>query len=189
MKALILLFSSVFMSSCVTSGVKTRAVASEEECNIENYRDFIYRPGVHKCDLRRVAFRDKSFSSLFGLIDAPANLSGVNFEGADLTEVDLQGADLTWANLHRAILPDADLRGADLEDADLSYANLFSADLSYANLYKTNLKGANLSYANLYKTNLKLATLKTANLENAKVTKKQAEYLTAKGLSGFVVVE
>ena len=44
MKDLILLFSFMFMS-CVTSGVKTRAVASEK-CNIKNYQDFTLTGGA-----------------------------------------------------------------------------------------------------------------------------------------------
>ena len=136
MKAIILLFSFVFVSSCVTSGVKTRAVASEEECNIKNYRYFIHKPGFHKCNLRE--------ASLWGAILAGANL---------------RGADLSFASLRGTILVGADLRGAILAGAKLQYADLTNADF----------KGANLSMA--------------------KVTQRQAEYLTKQGVSGFIVVE
>ena len=193
MKSIILLFVLVSLSSCVTSGLKARAVATEE-CNIENYKDFINKPGVYKCNLKRAVFRDGSFSSLFGLIDAPANLSGVNLAGADLTEADLRGANLFSANLHRAILPDADLRGADLTEADLRGANLFSANLAEADLFKADLFKANLQYANLQYADLQYADLfkadlREADLQGAKVTKEQVKYLKAQGLSGFVVVE
>ena len=181
MKAIILLFILVSLSSCVTSGVKARAVASEG-CNIENYKDFIDTPGDHKCDLRWGVFRDKSFSSLFGLIDAPVNLSGANLEGANLREANLEGADLLRANLEGAILQFVNLQFANLEGANLREANLEGADL-----LRANLKGADLTRADLRKADLTRADLRKADLRGAKVTQEQADYLRAQGLSGFVV--
>ena len=163
MKAIILFFILVSLSSCVTSGVKTRAVASEK-CNIDNYKDFIDKRGVYNCDLQGVIFRDESVYSLFGLIDAPA---------------DLRGANLRRANLANANLEYANLEGADLRGAYLYKAYLYKANLEYADLRWAYLRGADLH--NAY--------LDGANLTEAKVTPLQAKYLKLKGLRGFVVVK
>ena len=82
----------------------------------------------------------------------------------------LQGADL-WMRY---------LRGANLQGADLTGANLPFADLEEADLQVAILHGAE---------NLKTVDFRGANLRGTKVTPSQAEYLTAQGLSGFVVVE
>jgi len=103
MKTILVLLSFVFVSSCVTSGVKTRAVASEAECNIENYQDFINRPGVHNCDLR----------------------------DADLSGADLRGANLQGANLERADLQQADLLHAHLKGASLRLAKVTKEQAEY----------------------------------------------------------
>ena len=124
MKAIILLFILVSLSSCVTSGLKARAVASDE-CNIENYKDFINKPGVHNCNLQWMILRD---------IDLRGNLRGA----------DLRGADLRGAYLYMADLRDTDLRGARLEGADLQWADLNRADLRGARL-----EGADLQWADL----------------------------------------
>ncbi len=102
MKALILLFSLVFVG-CVISGVKTRAVA-QEDCNIENYKDFINKEGVHNCNLQGADLRR-------------VNLRRVNLRRADLQEANLQGANLQGANLRRAVLYKANLEGVYLKGA------------------------------------------------------------------------
>jgi len=75
-----------------------------------------------------------------------------------------------------------DLRGKDLSKMNLEGANLTDARLEGANLWNANLKGANLREANL-----KRAFLRGAQLQGALVTRDQVEYLTAQGLSGFIV--
>ena len=70
--------------------------------------------------------------------------------------------------IHNCNLQDADLRGVDLQEA-----KLIGADLRGAFLQDADLRGANLL---------------GADFTGAKVTQRQAEYLKAKGLSGFFVV-
>ena len=85
MKALIIFLSFVVVAGCVTSRVKTRAVASEG-CNIENYKDFINKEGFHSCDLREADLR-------------LADLREADLYKADLYKVDLRGAGLTGAKV------------------------------------------------------------------------------------------
>ena len=108
MKTILILLSFMFMSSCVTSGVKTRAVASEG-CNIDNYKDFISKPGIHNCDLRGADLRGSQ-----------VDLRGANLAGADLTEADLGGADLR----------EADLRYAKLQNTKLQWTNFKGAKVT-----------------------------------------------------------
>ena len=109
---------------------------ASQVCDKENYQEFIYKFGIHNCDL-----------------------SGTNFVGADLFRTNLSGANLT--------------------NADLGEADLFGVDFT----------GANLSEANLVGADILEADFTGANLTNTKVDPEQAEYLTAKGISGFVIVE
>ena len=169
---LILLFSFVFVSSCVTSGVKTRAVASEK-CNIDNYKDFINKPGVHRCDLQGADLQEANFER--------ENLEGANFEDADLEKADLQYANLEGAIFTDASLKWADFLGANLRGADFRGANLRGASFIGADLYKADLRGANLK---------RIWFDKDTNLRKAIVTKEQAEYLRSKGLYGnFIIME
>ena len=70
-----------------------------------------------------------------------------------------------------------------LREEDLSELDLRGWDLSN----NIELRGAVLSkLKGIFITDV---LLEGANLEEAKVTKEQAEYLTAQGLSGFVIVE
>ena len=121
MKTIILLLSVVFVS-CVTSGVKPRAVANEG-CNISNYLLFIKKPGWHQCylkdaDLSRKYLRD-------------ANLKGAYLAGADLSFANLIGADLSGA-----VLTGANFRGAYLLFADITQAVFFNTDLTDAKVTK-----------------------------------------------------
>ncbi len=59
---------------------------AEDKCDIENYRDFINKKGVHKCDLRE------------------ADLRGANLHRANLHRANLYKADLRGADLYRAVL-------------------------------------------------------------------------------------
>ncbi len=134
---------------------------NEATCNIDNYKDYIYTPGDHQCDLEG-AF-------LFRM-----NLSYANLQGADLQRVNLYRANLQWANLSGAYLYRANLQRANLQGADLQRVNLYRADLQGANLQGADLQGANL---------------RSANFTNAKVDPDLGAYLTSQGVSGFVVVE
>ena len=117
-------------------------------CNIQNYKNFIRKPGIHNCNLREAKLRE------------------VDLEGANLQRADLRGAYLAGTNFYQA-----DLRGVDLRGAILYH---FLENPHFP------LIGAVRRLE---------AILVGANLTGAKVTRKQAEYLTAQGLSGFVVVE
>ena len=83
MKAILFLLSFMFVSSCVTRGIKNRSVASEG-CNIENYKDFINKPGIHNCDLREAKLQDEDFYF--------ANLKGADLRGAKLPKTGMYGA-------------------------------------------------------------------------------------------------
>ena len=142
------------------------------QCNIENYQDFINKPGIHNCNLREVSFRDGPFVySLFEVISMITNKAPLM-------------VDLKWANLKGADLQDADLERANLIGADLSWANLKGADLTGAWLYKSYVRVEDLFNTYLYGTKFK-----GADLTGAVVTQRQAEYLSSKGYKGFVVVE
>ena len=65
---------------------------AETTCNIDNYRDYIYTPGNHQCDLR------------------DANLSRADF---------FRGANFSYANLFRANFSYANLRSTNLTRAKL----------------------------------------------------------------------
>ena len=94
------------MSSCVTNGKPAHAVAGEE-CNIENYKDFIKEDGIHKCNLRG------------------ADLTREILNFANLSQADLRNAKVTNAMFHKADLSKADIRGANFEEAyNLSGVNL-----------------------------------------------------------------
>ena len=177
MKTILFLLSFMFVS-CMTSGVKTRAVASEA-CTIENYKDFIHKQEIYVKQKRRM-----------GIFWKPTIDEGIcNLEGADLEGMDLQGANLRKANLDGANLRKSILIEANLDGANLRKSILIEANLQGANLYKSILIEANLQGANLQGAYLALANFTEADLTGAKVTSLQAEYLTAQGLSGFVVVE
>ena len=81
-------------------------------CNIQNYKDFIKKPGVHNCNL-------------YG-----AYLRWENFQATNLV-----GADLRWANLQRAYFGEgANLTGAKLQGAKLQEAKLRGANLTGATI-------------------------------------------------------
>ena len=96
----------------------------------------------------------------------------------------IYNCDLRGEILIAVVLPGANLRGADLRGADLLLADLTGADLRGADLYKADLREADLRGADLTG-----ADLTGVNLNNTKVTQDQADYLKSKGLSGFMVVE
>ena len=168
MKAIIFLLSFIFVSFCVTSGVKTRAVASEK-CNIENYQDFINKPGIHNCDLR-----------------------GANLKNEDFSFDNLKGADLRGAKLPKNTMYGADLAGADLRELDLRGVSLHAVNLTGADLREADLRGVSLQKLKpgLKKVQVWFAPdLREADLRGAKVTRSQADYLRTQGLSGFVVID
>ena len=74
-------------------------------CNKGNFRDFIYTPGTHNCDLREVDFSGK-------------DVSGGNFAGANL-----EGAVFVNSDCRNAVFTGAILTGADFSGADCAYAN------------------------------------------------------------------
>ena len=126
----------------------------------------------------------------------------LNLAGEDLREMDLQREALRGMNLRVANLWKADLRNAKLQDTDMLGVTLIRANLKKANFSRailrsadfreaifqdTILRGADLRNADLRETNLQEVDLFGANLQGTKVTKEQAEYLTAQGFSGFVV--
>ena len=159
---------------------------AEGQCNIENYRDFISKPGVHKCDLESEILKDKY---LFDMMESPldypfANFSGANLRFAELREANLPGADFSKADLTGAILIVANLTGANFTGADMVGVNLYRANLTGADF-----RGADLTFAYLIKADLTGADFRGADLTRAKVTPEQAKYLKAQDLSGFVVVK
>ena len=174
MKTIFLLLSLVFVSSCVTSGVKTRAVASEG-CNLENYQNFIDKPGVHKCDLREANFKKAVFYK--------TNLDGVKLDHAKMAEADLREADLSGADLRGANLEGGDLRNAILEGADLSNTDLRETrvgiimvsnpgghrpKIGLMKYFKEkNFQEADLSHADLTKADMYKAILPEASLIEA----------------------
>ena len=98
MKAIIvLLVLSLFLISCGGGDSQTstppESGADQESgatvCNINNYRDYINKPGNHKCNL--------SGADLSGVDLSNANLSGADLSGADLTGANMTGADVTGA--------------------------------------------------------------------------------------------
>ena len=62
------------------------APTPQPTCNIGNYKDFINKEGVHKCDLSKANFQG-------------AKLQGANLSGADLRNTRLNGADLREVSL------------------------------------------------------------------------------------------
>ena len=147
---------------------------AETTCNIDNYRDYIYTQGEHKCDL-----------------------SGANLYMADLSNANLSGANLYMANLRNANLYMADLSNAKLYMADLYRANLRDANVREANLQRASMRGANLRDANLRDANLYMADLflskwgiRWADFYMAKVDRFGAYFLHSLGVkSGFIVVD
>ena len=131
MKTILFIFC-LFSVACVTSGLKTRSIASVD-CTIDNYRFFVFQDNKHptRCHL------------------TGAVLLYENLQGADLREADLQGADLRSANLRHA-----DLWKADLGAADLRLTNLQGANLRFTSLRSANLRNANLREASLWDTDL-----------------------------------
>ena len=113
-------------------------VNAQDQCNIRNYKNFINKPGDHKCDLRGADFQGKDLQG--------KNLQGAKLQGANLFGVDLRGAKLQGAQLQLAILVGADLRDADLTGADLIGVNLGEVDLRGAKLEDTNVNPKQAKY-------------------------------------------
>ena len=90
--------------------------SAEVQCTIENYKDFIDKPGLHVCNLRGADLTEEDFRE-------------TNLIGAQLQMANLQGADLTGADLQMANLQGADLTGADLRETSLPLMYLFKAIL------------------------------------------------------------
>ncbi len=92
---IVLLFLSLFFVSCGESQTSTppedgaKPKGDATVCNINNYRDYINKPGEHKC-----------------------NLSGADLSGVDLSNANLRGADLSRADLQGANMSGADVSGA-----------------------------------------------------------------------------
>ena len=113
--------------------------SAEVQCNIENYQNFIDKPGVHNCNLRGA---DLSYAILY-----KANLKGADLRGANLEGANLRFANLEEAYLFRATLRGADLTGANLEGAyflqtvDLEGANLERAKVTESQAYHLRKKG------------------------------------------------
>ena len=127
------------------------------------------------------------------------NLQGVKLSGKVMSQIEFwqsffKGADLQKADLSLLIFKRANLQGTNLQEADLTGANLEYADLTGADLRGANLRLTVLRFATLIDTDLRGANLGRTDFywskwRGVKVTKEQAEYLTAQGLSGFVVVD
>ena len=81
--------------------------SAEVQCNIENYQDFIHKPGVHVCNLREADLTEEDFreTNLIGAQLQMANLAGADLKGADLQMANLAGADLTGVDLRETALP------------------------------------------------------------------------------------
>ena len=123
----------------------------KKDCNIDNYKEHIYSPGV-QCDLSCIkvsgvnttkwswdnipskyskgcdALQDVQLVSTFFVC---ANLVGLNWSKKDLTDSDLSGANLAYANLQGAILTKTNMKeavvtGANL-DTDLTTTELTGA--------------------------------------------------------------
>ena len=78
-------------------------------CNINNYKDFINKPGVHNCYLQGADLRR-----------SVVDLQGANLQGADLTEAILQGANLQGADLRGAKFDRANLKWVDMRGAKIT---------------------------------------------------------------------
>ena len=162
-------------------------------CNIQNYTEFIAKPGVHNCNLERAWLRFSRYLHAINLQGAnlkDARLTGSDIRGSNLRFTKLEGADLRFANLRFTSLRGADLTGADLrfaklENANFQSANLEGADLRFASFQVEDLEGVEIPGSE----NWKGVNFQEANLKDAKVTKRQAEHLTEQGLSGFVVID
>ena len=96
------------------------------QCNIENYKDYMKKPGCHKCDLRGADLAGADFrgANLWRWDFEGADLSGADFEGADLSGAVLEDADLSGANLSDVCLRGALLKGAILEDTILHHIKI-----------------------------------------------------------------
>ena len=144
------------------------------------------------------------------------DLSNMDFRARNLSynhlqEAKLINSDFTKANLNNAVLSSVDATNANFTEADLHQVHLTNAVLDGAIFTGAKLNGAKLENVDLTKV-IGLETADLAHyerglwdkfhpmrwgpdpytdtiLDGAKVTKQQAEYLTAQGLSGFVVVE
>ena len=119
-------------------------VFAQSECNESNYRDFIYTPGVHNCDLR-----------------------GGDFKGADCREANFAGADLRETNFEGADCRGADFTGARLIRAWLKEGNFSEANFSVANFFSAYCRGANFSKAIFSKTIFTNADCREANFNMA----------------------
>ena len=107
--------------------------AFSKECNITNYRDFI--------------FSEEAIDELIKNTGAGCNLSGVDFKEAELSRADFRYANLSGANFQWAYLDGANLYMADLSGANLN-AN-FGSIVVRDKVYKTNLTGAYLKGASI----------------------------------------
>ena len=92
-----------------------RAVANtQSECNASNYRDFIDRHGVHKCNLRRTMLYEADFRG--------ANCIGADFTGAILTRANFAGANCRDADFSGVVYYESAIfRETILIDAIMSY--------------------------------------------------------------------
>ena len=156
---LILLFlslSSFTYADAIIFGYGDRPPLPENPCNIDSYKDFINKLGVHLCNLQDVDLSDEMLSE--------ANLKGADLRNADLSNTDLSNADLRYAWLY-----------THTESKSMTITGKFTRSILID-------MGIMEEYSNE-------VNLQYADLSGAKVTKEQAKYLSAKGFSGFVIVE
>lgn len=145
------------------------------QCDITNYKNFIKKPGFHRCNLEWADLRGED---LRGANLRGANLQNTKLESADLSNAILQGANLINAKLRvkyirlvgNTKLEGANLQGAFIIGADFRGVNLRGADLRGANLSYTNLRGANLQNTKLQSAVLELADLEVADFAGAVLT-------------------
>jgi len=174
-------------------------VIAQDQCNINNYKDFIYKPGVHRCDLRGADLREVD---LTGAYLSYSDLSGADLTGAKLDNAKFFRANLEKAKLIRTTAVRADFResksqGTVFTNSELRHTNFDQADLRDAHLINTNVHGskftnADLSGADISRMNLNWSTLLNlngANFQNTKVSEPHVDFLKRKGVSGFLVKE
>ncbi|MCY4321155.1 MAG: pentapeptide repeat-containing protein [Bdellovibrionaceae bacterium] len=132
-----------------------------KECNIENYRNYIFPDGSEYKDVIYKASKGCNLfkADLSGINLSETNLSGAYLSEANLTGTNLSGSYLNWADLTEAILHDAILDWADLSRANLIWAELNWADLTEAILHDAILIETDLMGANLIETDLSGARL------------------------------
>ena len=157
-KTVCVLLGVIFLSGCppqpdappspAGSGIRARTVQcpTKNICNINNYQQYIYSPGV-QCDLSCVKVSEVNTTNW-----AWDNIPSEYASGCDA---------LRFAQLSKAFLVCADLIGLNLSGQDLTDTNLSGANLAYATLQGAMLTGANMKEANVSGANLDTDLTKT----------------------------